>query len=122
MKIIYESTHYVFTRDNGETVTLTNKELDFIREHLHKADVLAEVENAVKCAEDNGDVSFASFADCYFAHYSSEEDARADLIEYVADSIIEEDNLYERNPDPFIKDYEEVVLETAEDLGFRVEQ
>lgn len=104
---------------NGQEIKLTNEEIRSIIQEEHRNDVRFEYEQAVQVAEEDDMISFAGYADCEFSDYSSEADAREDFIDKLTDDFLEEEEMYERDPHSFRShDYEEDVLDLANDLGY----
>ena len=118
MNVIRSATGYELTRDDGSVVVLTVQEVDAVRDYLTTESLRSEVEYAVKNAEDNEDITFSRFADV--GDYSTEDDARADFIEHVVESIIEDDRDFDRNPCHSEKELYEIVLDYADGDGWEV--
>lgn len=109
---------------NGEQIALTAEEIRSIMEKEHRTAIRFMYEDAVKDCEEEGWISFSTWNDVGFATYASEEDAKADFIEKLTDDYIEQEKLYERDPEHFrsYKDYDSDVLALAEDFDYRTEE
>jgi len=113
---------YTINRD-GKDIILTDEEVRDILRREHEEDIRYEYENAVQFAEEEKQISFDSWQECDFAGYESEADARADFIEKLTEDYLEQEELYERDPNGFrAHDFNDDVLELAEDLGYRKEE
>ena len=119
MNVIRSATGYELTRDDGTVVVLTVQEVDTIQDFLNVETLRSEVEYAVKNAEDNEDITFSRFSDV--GDYSSEDDARADFIEHVVESIVEDDRDFDRNPCHSEDELYDFILDYARDDGWEVE-
>ena len=108
----------------GKPITLTDEEIRSIVADEHRSGIRYNYEDAVKECEEEGWIRFDSFADTEAgATYTSEDDARSDFIEKLTDDYIEQEELYDRDPEHFrnYPDYTEDVLTLAEDFGYRTE-
>ena len=120
MKVNRSDLGYVLTRDDGSPVVLSAREIDTLRSYIENEELRSEVEYAVQCAEDNGEISFSGWQDVGYADYSSEEDARSDFVEKVVEDIVERDELYDRNPVHSEQEIYEYVIDSARDYEWVV--
>ena len=108
----------------GKPITLTAEEVRSIVADEHRSEIRYSYEDAVKECEEEGWICFDSFANTEAgATYDNEDDARSDFIEKLTDDYIEQEELYDRDPEHFrnYPDYTEDVLTLAEDFGYRTE-
>jgi len=104
---------------DGKIYKLTDEEIRSIIAAEHKKDVRYEYEEAVKRCEEEDWISFASWNECEFGTYSSENDAREDFIDKLTEDYIENEDLYERNPHQLYNhDFEEDVMDFAKDCDY----
>ena len=106
---------------DGKPITLTAEEIRSVLQDEHRTAVRLMYEDAVKECEEEGWISFDGWASVSFGSYSSAEDARSDFIEKLTEDYIEEEELYERDPEHYRRymDYTDDVLDLAEDLEYR---
>lgn len=112
------------TRGNT-TITLTAEEIHSIMQKEHRQEVYWKYEDAVKECEEEGWISFDSWAENESgAEYASLEDARSDFIEKLTGDYLEEEELYDRSPGHFrsYADYDDDVLILAEYFGYKKEE
>ena len=107
---------------NGQQIELTEEEIRQIRDEEHRNDIRYEIEEAIARAVEEEQISFDSWEHCEVgAEYSSEEDARADFIEYILEHILdEEDTFSEHAPvgHRYSANYDSEVIDTAEEFGY----
>ena len=106
---------------NGITITLTDAEVLAIRKEEHRQDVMFDVEQEVLVQEEDGWISFSSWEESG-QEYASSDDARADFIEYVTDSIIETEEMYDQDPTGYRCNLRETVGDYAGEMGYIVEE
>ena len=105
----------------GKEIRLTDEEVRSIVHDEHVADIRYEIECALSFEEEDGTVSFDSFASCPCGDYASPSDAREDFIEECVQTILQQEDYYDHTPYTYSYDYTEIVLSTAEDMDFLVE-
>ena len=106
----------------GKHFTLTEEELLAIRQEEHRQDIRYEYEEAVRLCEEEGWISFSTWDDGNHCEWDSEDDYRQGIIDYLTDSYLEAEYLYDRDPDGYRShDFTDDVLFTAEDEGIRKE-
>ena len=110
---------------NGQQIELTEEEIRQIRDEEHRKDIRYEVEEALRLAEENEDISFDSWQECPCADYESQADAREDFINEITEKILnDEDIMEEHAPDGYryCPDYDSEVYDTAKDYGYLREE
>ena len=103
---------------DARSVLLTAEEIRFLRSFFAQDDLHNAVEDALARAEDDGEVTFSDWSAITFDDYASEADARADFVEYVVESITENDALYENDPHHAPTDVYQWVLDLADEIGY----
>lgn len=103
---------------NGTEIKLTDEEIRAVIRSAHTDTIRSEVETALTEAEENEWISFDSWQDCPCADYLSEQDARADFIEYIVESVLESEENDYCYPSRYVPDYPSLVSDFAEDLGY----
>lgn len=105
----------------GKEIKLTEEEIRSIVHDEHVSDIRYEIECALSIEEEEGTISFDSFASCPCGDYASPSDAREDFIEECIETILQQEELYDRSPYTYSYNYTDLVLETAKDWEFLTE-
>ena len=107
---------------NGQEITLTEEEIRQIRDEEHRNEHRYNIEEAVRIAEEDEQISFDSWEHCEVgSEYSSEEDARADFIEYILEHILDEEDIFSEHAPVghrYCPNYDSEVYDTAEEFGY----
>ena len=101
----------------GKRITLTPEELLEITRDEHRKDVEIDVEDEVALQVDEGWISFDSWAECG-SEDADADDARTDFIARIVEDILEQEELYDRDPHGYRPDIESLVAYYAKDMGF----
>ncbi len=108
---------------DGKTYELTDEEIRFIIAAEHEKDIRYEYAEAVSRCEEENWISFESWSECSFGTYSSENEAREDFIDKLTEDYLEQEELYERNPNQLYNyDFDEDVIDFAKDCDFLTEE
>jgi len=102
---------------NGQVIDLTPEEVARIRKEEHIADIRFDVEQEVECQEGNDWLDFSDWSE-NGQDYKSSDEARADFIEYVVESIIEKEELYDEDPDGYRANIGDIVSDLADEMGY----
>lgn len=104
---------------NGIEIKLTDDEIRSAARESHIADLRYEIETALHIEEEEGTVSFSTRAECGFADYSSESDARSDFVENLVSDYTEQEEMYDRDPSSIYgHNFTDDVLALADDFGY----